>query len=92
MTAEVYTDSPNGRFSTTVVNGIIPRYVRSDDPESNVGISINQNRRTNIGVFNIANEPSSIIAKVFDASGTMVETIGFELNPFSWQQKSINAQ
>ena len=24
MTAEVYTDSPNGRFSTTVVNGIVP--------------------------------------------------------------------
>ena len=24
LTAEVYTDSPNGRFSTTVVNGIFP--------------------------------------------------------------------
>ena len=91
MTAEVYTDSPNGRFSTTVVNGIIPLFSRGKDPESNVGISVNQNRRTNIGVFNIANEPSSIETKVFDASGTMVETIGFELNPFSWQQKSINA-
>ena len=24
LTAEVYTDSPNGRFSTTIVNGIFP--------------------------------------------------------------------
>ena len=66
LTAEVYTNSPNGRCSTTVVNGIIPRFVRSDDPDANIGI------------FNIANEPSSIEAKVFDTSGTMVETIRFE--------------
>ena len=90
VTAEVYTDSPNGRFSTTVVNGIIPRIVRSKAPESNVGISVNQNRRTNIGVFNISNDSSSIEAKVFDSSGTMVQVIGFEMNPFSWQQRPIN--
>ena len=91
MTAEVYTDSPNGRFSTTVVNGIIPLFVESSDPEYNVGISVNRNRRTNIGVWNWEKKPSSIEAKVFDASGTLVQTIGFELKEEAWQQKNISA-
>ena len=89
MTAEVYTDSPNGRFSTTVVNGIVPLFLRGKEPEYNPGISVNQNRRTNIGVFNISNDPSSIEAKVHDASGMLVQTIGFELKGSAWQQKTI---
>ena len=88
-TAEVYTDSPNGRFSTTVVNGIVPLFLRGKEPEYNPGISVNQNRRTNIGVFNISNDPSSIEAKVHDASGMLVQTIGFELKGSAWQQKTI---
>ena len=90
MTAEVYTDSPNGRFSTTVVNGIIPAYETGGEPEFNVGISVNQNRRTNIGVWNWETKPSSVEAKVFDASAMLVETIGFELKGKAWQQKTIS--
>ena len=90
-TAEVYTDSPNGRFSTTVVNGIIPVFSQGKEPEYNPGISVNQNRRTNIGVFNISNDPSSIEAKVHDAFGMLVQTIGFELKGLAWQQKTIGA-
>ena len=91
MTVEVYTDSPNGRFSTTVVNGIIPTFVRGAEPDFNVGISVNENRRTNIGVWNWETYPSSVEAKVFDASGTLVQTIGFELKGEAWQQKNISA-
>ena len=91
MTAEVYTDSPNGRFSTTVVNGIIPRLLRGREPEYNLGITVNQNRRTNIGVWNWETEPSSVEAKVFDASGSLVQTIPFELKGEAWQQKTISA-
>ena len=90
MTAEVYTDSPNGRFSTTVVNGIVPLFLRGKEPEYNPGISVNQNRRTNIGVFNISTDPSSIEAKVHDAFGMLVQTIGFELKGLTWQQKTIS--
>ena len=90
-TAEVYTDSPNGRFSTTVVNGIIPLFSPGKEPEYNPGISANQNRRTNIGVWNWETKPSSIEAKVFDASGMLVQTIGFELKGEAWQQKNITA-
>jgi len=90
-TAEVYTESPSGRFSTTVVNGIIPVYSRGREPEYNLGISVGQDRRTNIGVLNGEDKPSRVEAKVFDGSGTLVETIGFELKPEAWQQKSISA-
>ena len=90
LTAEVYTDSPNGRFSTTVVNGIIPTFVSSTEPDFNVGITVNDSRRTNIGVWNWETKPSSIEAKVFDASGMLVQTIGFELKGLTWQQKTIS--
>ncbi|MDE2756587.1 MAG: hypothetical protein OXU26_05655 [Acidobacteriota bacterium] len=62
VTAEVYTDSPNGRFSTTVVNGIYPKYVIGAEPEMNVGINVSASRRTNIGVLNWDVVPSSIEA------------------------------
>ena len=93
MTAEVYTDSPNGRFSTTVVNGIVPVFQPGNEPDFNVGINVNESRRTNIGVWNMNMEdmPSSIEAQVFDASGTMIQTIGFELKARAWQQKGITA-
>ena len=91
MTAEVYTDSANGRFSTTVVSGIIPTFVSSSQPDFNVGINANQNRRTNIGVWNWETKPSSVEAKVFDGSGRLVQTIRFNLKAEAWQQKNISA-
>ena len=90
VTAEVYSDSPNGRFSTTVVNGIFPAFIEGYDSNYNVGISVNASRRTNIGVLNWDTRPSLIEARVFDGSGTVVQTISFELEPEAWQQKSIS--
>lgn len=92
MAAEVYTDSPNGRFSTTVVNGITPEYSDGYQSNYNLGINVNANRRTNIGVLNWDVEPSSIEARVYDRYGTLVQTIYFELAPEAWQQKSVSAR
>ena len=91
MTAEVYTDSANGRFSTTIVSGIIPTFVSSSQPDFNVGINANRNRRTNIGVWNWETRPSSVEAKVFNASGRLLQTIRFDLKAEAWQQKNISA-
>ena len=91
MTAEVYTDSDNGRFSTTVVSGIIPTFVTSSQPDFNVGINANRNRRTNIGVWNWETRPSSVEAKVFNGSGELLQTIRFDLKANAWQQKNISA-
>ena len=90
MTAEVYTDSANGRFSTTVVSGIIPTFVSSSQPDFNVGINANRNRRTNIGVWNWETRPSSVEAKVFNGSGRLLQTIRFNLKAEAWQQKNIS--
>lgn len=91
VTAEVYTDSPNGRFSTTVVNGIYPLYSEGYESNFNVGINVNASRRTNIGVLNWGTAPSSIEARVRDGDGTLVQTIRFNLEAEAWQQKSISA-
>ena len=92
VTAEVYTDSPNGRFSTTVVNGIYPLFSEGYESNFNVGINVNASRRTNIGVLNWGTAPSSIEAKVYDGYGTLVQTIRFNLEGEAWQQNSISAR
>ena len=91
VTAEVYTDSPNGRFSTTVVNGIDPLAAVGYESNYNVGINVSASRRTNIGVLNGEMAPSSIEARVYDGYGTLVQTIRFDLDDEAWQQKSISA-
>ena len=88
VTAEVYTDSPNGRYTTTVVNGIIP-LVDQGTEAFNTAISVNRDRRVNIGVFNAGDSASSIRARVHDQSGTLIQTIRFEAEEFTWHQKSV---
>ena len=88
--ADVYSDSPSGRFSTTVVNGIGPITSDEEGTHFNPGITVNSSRRTNIGVFNVKNERSEVEAQVFDAHGTRLQSITFDLEPLSWQQKSIS--
>lgn len=89
VTAEVYWDTGNGRFSTSVVNGIAP-LVDEGNRAYNFGISVNEDQRTNIGAFNPGDEPVSVQAEVSDDSG-LVETLNFEMEPYSWQQKPITA-
>ena len=89
LTAEVYSDSGDGRFSTPVVNGIAPM-VDEGDRAYNFGITVNEDQRANIGAFNPSDEPVSVQAEVSDESGP-VETVDFEMAPYSWQQKPVSA-
>lgn len=90
VTAEVYTDSPGGgRYTTPVVSGIIPLVDLGTEAFSS-GISVNDKQRVNIGIFNSApDEASTVTAKVHDSSGSVVETVRFKANGFTWQQKSM---
>ncbi|MCY3757205.1 MAG: hypothetical protein OXG96_05730 [Acidobacteria bacterium] len=90
LTAEVYWDSGDGRFGTPVVNGIAPM-VDEGDRAYNFGVSVNGDQRTNIGAFNPSDEPVSVQAEVSDESG-LIETLDFEMAPYSWQQKPITAR
>ena len=98
ITAEVYTDSPNGRYSTVVIDGdgsdavffgsrAIPGLV-----VVNPGITVNEMQRVNVGLFNEWPGTSTILAHVGDADGNIVQTIEFNVPAYSWAQKSINAR
>lgn len=82
VTVEVYSDSPNGRYSTPVVNGIIP-LVDLGTVAWNTGISVNSRQRVNIGVFNSGADTSTITAYVYDTSGTVVQTVRFTAEALS---------
>lgn len=87
VTAEVYADSSGGgRYSTPVVSGIVPLVDLGTEAFSS-GISVNDRQRVNIGIFNAA--PDDVSAKVYDSSGNLAETVRFQANKFTWQQKPI---
>lgn len=97
VTAEVYTDSPQGRYSTTVVNGIAP-FIYFNPGSSltlpsqayNFGIDSNENQRVNIGCLNPTLSRRSVRAVATDPSTGRTQTIRFEMPPFSWQQKAVS--
>ena len=88
VTAEVYSDSPNGRFTTTVVNGIVP-LVDSGPRAFSAGITVGQDQRVNIGVFNLGVSTVPVQAIVHDSSGFVTQTIDFSVGALSWQQKAV---
>ncbi len=88
VTAEVYSDSPNGRYTTTVVNGIVP-LVDSGPRAFSAGITVGQDQRVNIGVFNLGVSTVPVQAIVHDSSGFVTQTIDFSVGTLSWQQKAV---
>jgi hypothetical protein len=90
LTAEVYSESPGGKYKTVVSDG--PEWVRQskENIPYNIGINVNAQERTNIGVFNFRSSASlAVKAEVFDASGSLVETLQFSLGPRAWEQKPL---
>ncbi len=88
VTAEVYTDSRNGRYTTSVVNGVPPE-IDEGDRAFNAGISVSQSQRVNLGVFNFGRSRSKVTAVVDDGMGTLLETIEFNVEPLTWAQKPV---
>ena len=91
LQADVGADSDKGRYSPTVISGTLVAAVGSGDEAFNSGISVNENQRTNLGVFNFSDTASSIQARILDQFGTVTQTIRFEIRPYSWSQKSTGA-
>jgi hypothetical protein len=89
VTAEVYSDSPNGRHTTSVVNGILP-FVDPGPSAYSAGITVDQDQRVNVGVFNLGITATSVQAVVHDASGAVTQTIDFSVGPLAWQQKAVS--
>jgi hypothetical protein len=92
VTAEVYTDSPNGRYKTVVGNGTEWYWVETNYKAYNFGVTVSASERTNIGVFNHASEAIKVVAEVFDSNGQLIETVNFDLAKDAWNQKPLTAQ
>src|SRR5687767_5981736 len=75
LTAEVYSDSPNGRFKTVVNRGVLWRQFVPNSEPYNAGITVNAVERTNIGAFNPSTSPNQVTAQVYSSTGALVETI-----------------
>lgn len=92
VTAEVYTESDSGRYSTTVLNGLMPLLEPSSKGEHfSAGVTVDSNTRVNIGVFNLLAADATVRAHVYDGSNNRVQTIRFDVAGETWQQKSLSA-
>ena len=93
VSAEVYTTSPQGTFTTVVHNGPTPLTPRSSWATNVGGITVNSSTRTNAGVFNYSNRRQTVTASVYYSGAEEPdETIMFSLPPKGWAQKSVSAR
>ncbi len=95
VTAEVYVDSPNGRYTTVVMDGDGDDLLGSLFEEGrilfNPGVTVNDRQRVNVGVFNDSFAGSiAVSSQVTDEDGNAVETIEFNVPDKSWAQKPLN--
>ncbi|MDE2667503.1 MAG: hypothetical protein OXI69_15290 [Acidobacteriota bacterium] len=97
--AEVYTDSPNGRYSTLVVNGegaedfrLGTSTVLEDGQIAiNPGLSSTSDQRVNVGIFNDDRSRKTFVAFVVN-QGEIVQTIEFDVPGKGWSQKAVTAK
>ncbi len=96
VTAEVYVDSPNGRYTTVVMNGegeeLLGYFIDEDDRAFNPGITVNSGQRANIGIFNDGFGSALVHARVSDGLGNHVQTVEFDVPRNTWDQKAITTQ
>ena len=98
--AEVYTESPNGRYSTVVVDGEGAEDINLgtssivDDGRivANAGLTSNADQRINVGLFNDDYSANTYLVVVGDGAGNIVETVTMEVPGHSWAQKPITAR
>ena len=101
VTAEVYTDSPNGRYTTQVqvrekvrdsLNLGTQATYGSGERAFNAGVTSNNRQRVNVGVFNRESKPEIYDAYIYSQDGTLIETIAFFTGALGWAQKPVKAQ
>ena len=89
---EVYIDTENGRNTTVVSNLPLPMRPYSDAAIS-LGVTVNDNYRTNIGAFNNSTRSQTVTANVWSGEGEddPLQVIEFNLPAKAWSQKSVSA-
>ena len=87
--AEVYTDTPNGRYKT-VVNPTDPSDGLSlTSPSISPGIFVTGDSRTNIGCLNTSTTQSVVNVDVFSNTGSLLTTYFFTAPVSGWAQTGL---
>ena len=93
VSAEVYTTSSGGKYTTVVHNGPAPLTPYSSGAASVGVVTVDGSTRTNAGVFNNSNRSQTVTANVYyPDSDDPDQTITFSLPPKGWAQKSVSAR
>jgi hypothetical protein len=90
VSAQVYVDGPNGRFSTAVQSADEAGTILAGRPGYVIGISANSFDRTNLGCASDSGLYQSITAQVFSPSNVYLGSLTFDLNPWGWTQVGVN--
>lgn len=95
VSAEVYTSSSQGKYTTVVHNGPAPLTPYSSRAASVGVVTVDGATRTNAGVFNNSNRSQTVTARVYYpdiGSEDPDQTVTFSLPPKGWAQKSVSAR
>ena len=90
---EVFIDTSSGRNTTVVLNQPTPPLLYTGSAIS-LGVNVNDDKRTNIGVFNSSNQDQTVTARVHsdERGADPVQIIRFNLPAKGYSQKSVSAR
>lgn len=90
---EVFIDTSSGRNTTVVLNQPTPPLLYTGSAIS-LGVNVNDDRRTNIGVFNSSSQSQTVTARVHsgERGADPVQIIRFNLPAKGYSQKSVSAR
>lgn len=90
---EVFIDTSSGRNTTVVLNQPTPPLLYTGSAIS-LGVNVNDDKRTNIGVFNSSSQDQTVTARVHsdERGADPVQIIRFNLPAKGYSQKSVSAR
>ena len=90
---EVFIDTSSGRNTTVVLNQPTPLLLYTGSAIS-FGVNVNDDKRTNIGVFNSSSRRQTVTARVHsgERGADPVQVIRFDLPAKGYSQKTISAR
>ena len=90
---EVFIDTSSGRNTTVVLNQPTPPLIYTGSAIS-LGVTVNDDKRTNIGVFNSSSSSQTVTARVHsgERGADPVQVIRFRLPAKGYSQKSVSAR
>lgn len=90
VTAEVYVDTINGRYSTALQFADDLGVVTPGRPGYAIGVSVDAERRTNVGCASNSSSSQAVTFQAFDATNTAQGSpLTFVLAPFAWRQYGV---